>query len=219
VTPSPFARKLRYRSQAMLAALPVRILRDTVSGIFWAIFGIVFSTLVLPLPEEVALLYAGWTAHSGSISLPGAFIASFSAVMIGDTLSYFVGRAFLPRLLASRFGRRLVSPALRRWAEDLVQRHGFRTVLLGRFLVALRGPVYLAVGAARYPALRFLVLNGLVGLVEVSIVVYAGYLFGLSHELAHELRWIEGGIGVLIAATLIVPFLFKRHLERKHAVA
>jgi membrane protein DedA with SNARE-associated domain len=189
------------------------------TGTFWAIFGIVFSTLVLPLPEEAALLGAGWAAHSGSISLPGAFIASYSAVMIGDALSYIVGRAFLPRLLASRFGSRLVSPALRRWSEELVQRHGFRAILLGRFLVALRGPVYLAVGAARYPAGRFLLLNGLVGLLEVSIVVYTGYLFGLSHELAHELRWIEAGIGLLIAATLVVPLLFKRHLERKHAVA
>jgi membrane-associated protein len=189
------------------------------TGTFLAIFGIVFSTLVLPLPEEVALLYAGWAAHSGSISLPGAFIASYSAVMIGDTLSYIAGRAFLPRLLASRIGSRLVSPPLRRWAEDLVQRHGFRAILLGRFLVALRGPVYLAVGAARYPASRFIALNGLVGLIEVSIVVYIGYLFGLSHELAHELRWIEGGIAVLIAASLIVPILFRRHLERKHAVA
>ena len=186
---------------------------------FAAIFGVVLSTLILPLPEELALLGAGYIAHSGSISLVGAWIASWSAIVAGDTTTYCIGRFFLERLLGTRLGKRVVSPALKQWAEGLVQRHGFRAILLGRFLVALRGPVYLTIGAAKYPGVRFTLINSAVGLIEVALIVGAGYLFGQSHKLAKDVKWLEIAVGVLLAALLILPPLLKRRLEHRRAAA
>ena len=135
--------------------------------------------------------------------------------MVGDTASYVVGRSFLPRLLRTRLGKRIVSPDLRRWGEKLVQRHGFRAILLGRFLVALRGPVYLAIGGSKYPMLRFELINGAVGLLEVALLVGLGYQFGESTALAHEVRWVEIAIAVFLAAVLIVPPILKWKLVRR----
>jgi membrane protein DedA with SNARE-associated domain len=180
-------------------------------GIFLA----VLSTLILPLPEEMALLGAGWLAHSGALPPWEAWLASWSAIVAGDTTTYLIGRSFLPALLRTRLGARIVSPELREWAEDLVQRHGFRAILLGRFLVALRGPVYLAIGASKYPALRFTLLNSAVGAVEVALLVWLGYLFGQSAEVAHEVRWLEIAVTLALAALLIAPPLFKWRLRRK----
>ncbi len=127
---------------------------------------------------------------------------------------------FLPALLRTRIGSRVVSPELREWAEELVQRHGFRAILLGRFLVALRGPVYLAIGASKYPALRFTLINSAVGTVEVALLVWLGYVFGRSTRLAHEVRWVEVAVALAMAAILIAPPLLKWRLlrRRKHAV-
>lgn len=184
-----------------------------------AIFGVVLSTLILPLPEELALLGAGYVAHQGSISLTGAWLASWSAIVVGDTTTYCVGRFFLERLLRTRLGKKVVSPSMREWAEGLVQKHGFRAILLGRFLVAFRGPVYLAIGAAKYPGWRFTLINSAVGLVEVALIVGAGYLFGQSHKLAKEVKWIEIAVGVGLALFLVVPPLLKRRFERQRAPA
>src|SRR5207248_3261991 len=111
---------------------PLTYLRRTVYAAL-AIFGAVLSTLIVPLPEELALLGAGWWAHAGALPLWGAWVAAWLAIVVGDTASYLIGRSFLPRLLQSRFGKRLVAPDLRRWGEDLVHRHGFRAILLGAF--------------------------------------------------------------------------------------
>ncbi len=184
-------------------------------GIFLA----VLSTLVLPLPEELALLGAGWFAHEGAISLVAAWLVSWSAVIAGDTASYFIGRGFLPALLRTRPGKRLVKPDTRAWAEELVKEHGFRAILLGRFLVGLRGPVYLAIGASKYPALRFSAINAAVGLVEVALLVGLGYVFGASARLAHEVKWGEIAIAVLMAAILLVPLFFRRRLMRRRKQA
>src|SRR5438067_13763132 len=170
----------------------------------------------MPLPEELALLGAGWLAHSGAVALWGAWLASFLGIVAGDTSSYLIGRFFLPALLKTRLGQRLVSPDLRKWAEELVVRHGFRAILLGRFLVALRGPVYLAIGASKYPMLRFELINGAVGTVEVALLVGLGYLFGRSTRLAHEVRFIEIAVGVSVAAVLVIPPIVKWRLVRRH---
>jgi membrane protein DedA with SNARE-associated domain len=180
-----------------------------------AIFGAVLSTLVLPLPEELALLGAGWWAQSGALPLWAAWLSAWLAIVIGDTASYLLGRGFLPRLLRTRLGSRIVSPDLRRWGEDLVRRRGARAILLARFLVGLRGPVYLAIGASKYPLLRFQLINGAIGLVEVATLVWLGYRFGQSAHLAHEIRWIEVGIGAATLVVLVLPLLFKSRLTRR----
>jgi membrane protein DedA with SNARE-associated domain len=184
-----------------------------------AIFGAVVSTLVVPLPEELALLGAGWWAHTGALPLWAAWLAAWLAIAVGDTASYVIGRSFLPKLLRTRVGKRMISPDLRRWGEEVVQRHGFRAILLGRFLVALRGPVYLAIGGSKYPLLRFELINGTVGLVEVALLVGLGYEFGQSATLAHQVRWVEIAIGASIAALVVVPALLKWKLVRRRRAA
>lgn len=179
-----------------------------------AIFGATLSTLVLPLPEELALLGAGYWAHQGALPLWAAWLSATAANVAGDTVSYFVGRNFLQRLLRTRFGKRLVAPELREWAEDQVRRHRFRAILLGRFLVGLRGPVYFAIGAARVPLGQFELVNTLVALAEGAILVGLGYLFGRSVKLQHEVRWAEIAVAVTMLAVLGLPLYFKRRLHR-----
>jgi membrane protein DedA with SNARE-associated domain len=177
---------------------------------------VVLSTLVVPVPEELTLLGAGYLAHQGAVSLPGAYLSALAAVLIGDTVTFLLGRGLLPKFLESRWGRKIVSQNLRRWAEELVREHPVRAILLARFLVGLRGPVYLAIGAAKPPAWKFLGLNGIVGVIEVGIIVGVGYEFGASHQLAKDVRWLEIAIGVSLALFLVVlPVLLKRHLERR----
>jgi membrane protein DedA with SNARE-associated domain len=180
-----------------------------------AIFGAVLSTLIVPVPEELTLLGAGFWAQTGALPLWAAWLSAWLAIVAGDTASYLLGRGFLPRLLRSRPGRRIVSRDLRTWAEELVRKNGFRAILLGRFLVGLRGPVYLAIGASKYPMLRFELINGAVGLMEVALLVALGYRFGESARLAHEIRWIELGLAIVLAAILILPLLLKSKLVRK----
>jgi len=183
-----------------------------------AIFGAVLSTLVLPLPEELTLLGAGYLAHQGALPLWAAWVASWLGVFAGDTASYLIGRFFLEPILKTRLGKRLLSPEMQKWGEDLVHRHGFRAILLGRFLVGLRGPVYLAIGASKYPMPRFELINGAVGTLEVGVLVALGFEFGRSARLAHEVRWLEIAIAVTMALILVAPPLLKwRMMKRRRA--
>jgi membrane-associated protein len=180
-----------------------------------AIFGAVLSTLILPLPEELALMGAGWWAHEGALPLWAAWVAATAANVAGDTVSYLVGRYFLERLLHTRFGKRLVSPELRDWGEDFVHRHGLWAIVLGRFLVAVRGPVYFAIGASKYPLGRFELINTVVALIEGAALVWLGYVFGESVKVSHEARLVEISVGATLLL-FIIPAALKARLSRKH---
>ncbi|HYZ87666.1 MAG TPA: DedA family protein [Myxococcales bacterium] len=185
-------------------------------GTYWAIFGVVLSTLFVPLPEELALLGAGYVARQGVVTVVGAYLCALAAVLLGDTITFALGRGLLPKFLRTRLGKKVIKPSIRRWAENLVQRHELRAILLGRFLVALRGPVYLAIGAAKLPAWKFTAVNSAVAVLEVAAIVALGYAFGASHELAHDLRWLEIVIGVtLVLVLVVIPFFVKRRIERR----
>jgi membrane protein DedA with SNARE-associated domain len=166
----------------------------------------------VPVPEEATLLAAGYAARLGSLSLPGAALAGWLAVMIGDMFGYVIGRALLARLLRTRWATRLLPESRRAWGERLVERHGVRAIVVARFLVGLRGFVYLAVGASRYPFGRFVAVNGAAATLEVGALVATGFAFG-------ELRERIGATVDLVAAALLAVALFGPLLVRAAAAA
>ncbi len=171
------------------------------------IFLATLSTVFVPVPEEATLLAAGYAARLGSVSLAGAVAAAWLAVMLGDALSYVVGRVLLSRLLRTRLGQRLLPEPRRAWAERLVSRNAARAIVVARFLVGLRGLLYFAVGASRYPFGRFLAVNAAAGTLEVGGLVAIGFAFGELRERA--------GIAVdLAAAALLAVALFAPLLVR-----
>ncbi|HEY1692670.1 MAG TPA: VTT domain-containing protein [Polyangiaceae bacterium] len=173
-----------------------------------AIFLATLSTAFLPVPEEAALLAAGYAARRGDVSLAGALAPALLAVVAGDVTAYLVGRLLLARLLRTRIGRRIVPDRWRLWGEAVVARSALRAVVVARFLVGLRGFVYFAVGHARYPFVRFLAVDVVAGALEVALLVGVGFAAG-------ELRAsvgaaIDACVAVLLAGTFFGPAIARR---------
>ena len=174
------------------------------------------STCVLPLPEEAALLAAGYGARLGRVSLGGALGAAWLAVMVGDTLGYATGRFLLSTMLRTRFGEAVFPLQWRSWAEEIVARHGAGAVFFARFLVGLRGFVYFAVGASRMPVARFLAVNGAAAVLEVGGLVGAGYAFGAVRErYVAEARGVDIAVASLVALALAGPVIARARARRR----
>jgi membrane-associated protein len=175
------------------------------------IFVATLSTVVVPVPEEATLLAAGYAVRLGRASLPGGLFATWLAVMIGDASAYFVGRELLGRALRTRWGRALFPEERRVWAERLVAGRGARAIVLGRFFVGLRGFIYFAVGASRFPLGRFLAIDAVAALVEVGGLVAVG--FGLGELRARVGTEIDLAIVALLLIALFGPLVIR--LRRK----
>lgn len=187
------------------------------SNAYILIFLGVLGTVMLPLPEETALLAAGYAARIGRVDLVGCLVAAWLGVMGGDLITFAVGRWVLGGAIRSKVGRRIVSESLRGWGERFVKRHGWRAIVIGRFLFALRGVIFLTVGASKLRVARFAAIDGLAAAFEVPLVVGTGFAFG-------ELRSRQGErvdlwIAILLAATLVAPPLVRaihaRRMQRR----
>jgi membrane protein DedA with SNARE-associated domain len=149
------------------------------SGSYLGIFGfMVLTGCGLPLPEEVAIVFAGVRSAQGQLITPIAFAACLAGALLGDAAMYGIGRKF-GHSLVRRHPKlaKLVHAEREEHFERAILKHGFKVLLITRFMVGVRGPVYLAAGVVRMPFRKFLLWD----LICATIVV--GAFFAISHYL------------------------------------
>lgn len=152
----------------------------------------------LPLPGETSLLVAGALAATGHLWLPGVIIAAALGAILGDTAGYWVGRTSGLQLLRRhghlfRFDEHKLA-----MAEQFFERHGEKTVFLGRFVPI--GRIFSAVlaGVSQMRYRRFLFWNATGGIIWATVMGTLGYFFGTQLPLIERLVR-QFGFGLLIA--------------------
>jgi membrane protein DedA with SNARE-associated domain len=155
----------------------------------------------LPIPEEVAFVVAGVLSAEGHLHWPLAWAACLLGSILGDSLMYAIGRRWGDSLLSAhpRFAWMLRAKQEKQF-EEAVTQHAFKVMFLSRFLVGIRGPVYVAAGAVHLPYRRFLAIDAFSAVLVVSSFFWLSYFFG-----EHVLGWIrDAEITATIAVVLIV---------------
>lgn len=174
--------------------------------------------LGIPVPEEAVLVVAGVLSSNGTLDPMIAFGACLIGAILGDSIMYGMGRYFGHAWLTThpRFSRFIDADKEGKF-ESAVQQHGFKVLLLTRFLVGVRGPVYYAAGAAKIPFLRFLLWDGF------SATLVVGIVFGLAYKFGHGIEKLIHGtevaltIFVLGLAAVGIFFLYQHNTQRMAA--
>jgi membrane protein DedA with SNARE-associated domain len=140
---------------------------------------IALENLFPPLPSEVVLPLAGFTASQGGFSLYSALAWTTFGSIVGAVVLYFVGYWFgLARIRAIADWLPLIEP------EDIdktvawFNRHGYKAVFFGRMLPIFRSLISIPAGVNRMPFLNFLALTLVGSFIWNSVFVMAGYWLG-----------------------------------------
>jgi membrane protein DedA with SNARE-associated domain len=141
----------------------------------------------LPLPEELAYIAAGIATAFGKLNLFLAFPACLVGALLGDLVMYGMGRLF-GRGLVRRRGwlARFINERTEARAEEMIRRHGIKVFLMGRFLVGVRAPMYVAAGVLRMPLTRFLLVDGICASIVISLVFGLSWLLGWYLDLNEQ---------------------------------
>src|SRR5688572_722771 len=134
------------------------------------------SGIVIPLPEDVPLMYAGIRVHDGSAAWGATLLAATLGVLVRDVAVYGLGRVFGAWMLERDWIRRILGRDRVARAERFVDERGTNAVLVGRFLVGFRAPVFFAAGAAGMDLRRFALWDGVGLLAAVPLAVGVGFL-------------------------------------------
>ncbi|MCS6838113.1 MAG: DedA family protein [Bdellovibrionaceae bacterium] len=150
------------------------------------------SSFGLPIPEEVTLLSVGLLTYLGahpeifpppfegakSINLTWAMVIATLAVWVSDFVVFLIGRHFGTVLLRQPWLRRVFPQSAQEKIEHWTQKYGAYTCAIFRFTPGLRFPGHLAYGMMKFPAWKFLLIDGAAVLISVPTQIYLMATYG-----------------------------------------
>ncbi|MFC0526564.1 DedA family protein [Phytohabitans kaempferiae] len=163
---------------------------------------VALENLFPPLPSEVILPLAGFTASQGDISLAAAIawttLGSLAGALVLYGLGALLGRE-RTRALAARIPLVEVSDIDR--TEAWFARHGTKAVFFGRMVPIFRSFVSIPAGIERLRLPSFVLLTTAGSLIWNSAFIVAGYLLGQNW---HVVETYAGWFQWLVVAVVVV---------------
>lgn len=154
------------------------------------------------VPALPLLFAAGALIGLGHVNGPYALVCAAAGAFAGDGLSYWFGRHLGPQRLRAHW------PFLRypQWldrGETMFRRHGVKSILIARFVGAVRPFVPAIAGMLHMPVKRYAIPSAFAALVWAGLFLAPGWVLGASYDavaaVADRLALALGGLAVAVA--------------------
>ncbi|MGE5607638.1 MAG: bifunctional DedA family/phosphatase PAP2 family protein [Bacillota bacterium] len=154
------------------------------------------------VPGETLVVFGGFLAARRVLKLADLIPLVCIGAILGDSIGYEVGK-HLGRAWLLRHGRWVgLHEAHLKKVEGFFERHGGKTVIIGRFSAFLRALTPFVAGTSHMRYFRFLFYNALGGIVWGVIFVLLGYFLGASWKLIEH--WVGRASAVLGGTFLLI---------------
>jgi len=172
------------------------------------------ESMVLPIPSEVVMPFAGWLAYDGQMDWVIASIAGTMGCTLGSLIAYGIGY-YGGRPLILRYGRYvLLQEKHLESAERWFQKWGASAVFFTRLLPVLRTFISIPAGICRMNVVSFALLTTLGSAPWCFALTYAGYLLGPEWE--SIIKFFEPfEVLIILAAIILVAYYFFFYRKRK----
>lgn len=191
---------------------PTRLIRDFgYIGIFLIVLlesGVIFGFF---LPGDSLLFTAGLLASQGYLNIFGLIAVAVAGAIIGNSIGYYTGRKFG----ATLFNRKksfIFSPKRVHEAHAFFEKEGPQSLILARFIPAVRTFVPIVAGVADMRYKKFITFNAIGGTLWGLGIPVLGYTLGNTvPNIDHYLLPITGLVIVLSA----IPVAYEYYKARK----
>jgi membrane-associated protein len=192
------------------------VIKDNLIYAYIVVFLLVFcetGLVVTPfLPGDSLLFVVGALGSRGIVSIGVMLIILFIAAAGGNTLNFFIGRLIGKRAYSIKESRYFKYEYLDK-THMFYEKHGGKTIIIGRFLPIIRTLAPFVGGMVKMPFLKFFGNNILGSVMWVIIFVFAGFFFG-------NIPFVEKNFALVIAATtgisVLIGFLaYKLNIQKK----
>jgi membrane-associated protein len=158
---------------------------NALSDAWWTyplVTGIVAGDAVLPvLPGETAVVTAGVLSSSGGLMLPLVIVAGAVGAILGDTVTYLLGRWAGPWTRRTIFSGERATKTLA-WAEDQLGKRGATIIVVARFVPGGRTATTFVAGASGYAFRRFIAADAVGGVIWSTYNALIGRIGGAAFE-------------------------------------
>jgi membrane protein DedA with SNARE-associated domain/membrane-associated phospholipid phosphatase len=168
----------------------------------------------LVAPGETVVIAGGVIAGQGEIDLVPLIGLVWTCAVLGDTTSFYLGRRLGRRFLERHGPRVKITPERLAMVEGYFDRHGGKTILIGRFIGLVRALAPFIAGTSGVPYRRFIPYSIVgTGLWATAFCVL-GYIFWRSFDqVAHIAGQAIFGFGVTVGVIVGVVVGYRRRAE------
>lgn len=172
-----------------------------------------------PIPSEVIMPSAGYTASRGQLQIVGVIIAGSIGSILAAAVLYAIGRKISRSALfawVDRYGKYLFiqSKDLEK-ALNWFERYGHRIVFFGRMIPAVRSLISIPAGMSRMPFGKFILYSSLGTVIWTTFLACVGFYFGENQELMFTIMHRVGYIILAITLLFCAWWLYRKFYKTK----
>src|SRR5215469_14960538 len=173
----------------------------------------------MPVPAAVALVAGGAAAAAHSLRLPAVLVVAVTAMLIGDSLMFILGR-YMGWGLLGLLCKISINPetCILRSAESFYKR-GKTTLVIAKFVPGMNAMAPPLSGSMKMPYRQFVWLDGSGAALYILAYAMLGYIF------RDFLARITGGVhtaghvvGMVVLSAFAVYFAYRLWLYRKNRI-
>lgn len=166
---------------------------------------VALENLFPPIPSELILPLAGFTASLGQMSLVSAIAWATIGSVVGAMALYWVGRAFgHERITGWAAKLPLVNPEDVERTVAWFGRHGRKAVFFGRMIPIFRSLISIPAGIERMSQSVFLLLTMAGSLIWNTVFVLLGFWVGENYAIIETYAgWFQKAVIVVVGAAVV----------------
>jgi membrane protein DedA with SNARE-associated domain len=183
-------------------------------GYFGIFFLMMLESMIVPIPSELVMPFAGFLVAKGEFSF--AFVILFSSLgsILGSLLSYYIGM-YGGEKAVLRFGRYIfLDETDLKKTEAWFKKSGEKTIFIGRLIPVVRHLISVPAGIGKMDLKKFCIYTIIGATIWNTFLAYLGYVLGKNWD---KVRQFTEPISIVVAAVLVAGFVFFvfRHVQNK----
>ncbi len=145
------------------------------------------ENIIPPIPSEIIMPLGGFFVYQQKLNFYLLVFWGLFGTILGSLPWYFLGRLVNEKRLSNFLEKRGkyfgISPNDLSKSKKWFDRHGVSLVFWGRLVPGIRTLISVPAGIELMPLKKFLIWTTLGSLIWVSLLTYAGYVFGENYSL------------------------------------
>jgi len=164
------------------------------------------------LPGDSLIFAAATFAANGAFNIHLLFVILSIAAILGDTINYWIGNYFGPRIANSE-NIRFINKSHLEKTHKFFEKYGGKTIIIARFVPIVRtfAPFVAGIGSMTYK--KFISYNVVGAILWVGLFCYGGYYFGNLSFVKNNFTFV---IFAIIFLSILPPIIeFINHKREK----
>ncbi len=198
---------------SLIGALAINV--TLLLGYPGVVFLMALESMVVPLPSELVLPFAGYLAATGQMSFWLVWLASVIGSLIGSLISYYMGLWGGKKFVSTVGKYCLLDETDLTKTEEWFKKSGESVIFIARFVPVVRHLISIPAGIGKMDLKKFSFYTVVGAAIWNLILIWLGYYLGQNWRM---IRNYSEYFSIAIAALIVIAAIifFARHAKHQH---